>query len=164
MNKHTFRKRSPRGQGLVEYAIIIALVAIVVVVIITFVGFAAKRNFGIVAGALGATHDETSGPGTHIEITSAQCLGSKSQNLMGIWILGRSNVAPSQLMGSTDLGYFTAPTNNSGVPGDDNPGDWRYNPLIPGSGIDLTRCPHSVVIQAADGTTAVAPVIAGMVN
>ena len=50
-------KKVQRGQGLPEYALIIALVALVAVVILGIVGLAATRNFGLVAGALGVRKD-----------------------------------------------------------------------------------------------------------
>src|SRR5689334_20680410 len=49
-----YRRRSHPGQGLPEYAIVIALVALVCIVILGIVGLAATRNYGLVAGALGA--------------------------------------------------------------------------------------------------------------
>lgn len=38
MREHRFRLRTQRGQGLVEYALIIALVAIVVIAILVLMG------------------------------------------------------------------------------------------------------------------------------
>jgi Flp pilus assembly pilin Flp len=50
-------RKSRKGQGLVEYAVIIALVAIVCVIILGLVGLAVTRNYGLIAGALGAKKD-----------------------------------------------------------------------------------------------------------
>lgn len=153
MSKELLKKRLRRGQGLVEYAIIIALVALVVIVIITLVGFATKRGFGVIAGALGATHNETTGTGTHIEITDAHCWTYVGLNQTGVYVRGLSNLDPSLLTGSTDTGWFSVAN-----VGDSGPRSFKYQPLI-GTGTDFGKCPRSVVIQAPDGTTAVAPLV-----
>ena len=47
-------KHAQKGQGLVEYAIILCLVAIVSIVVLALVSGAVSRNFGVIGGALGA--------------------------------------------------------------------------------------------------------------
>lgn len=144
-------RNKAKGQGLVEYAIVILLVAIVAIAVLTLIGFVNKRGIGVVAGALGASHNETNAAGTRITIDSAECLASTSQGKMGIWVLGTSNISPSELTGSTDTGLFSsAEAEGAG---------FKYNPLI-GNTTDLGKCPKGVVIQAKDGTTALAPLIA----
>ena len=46
------KRRSQRGQGLVEYALLLALVAVVAIVILGLVGWAIQGMTGLVAGAL----------------------------------------------------------------------------------------------------------------
>ncbi len=153
MNTKTFRKRAGRGQGLVEYALILALVAIVVVVIISLVGFGLRRNFGLLGGIFGAKYNDTaSATGTQITITEAHCYASVPQGKVGLWILGTVDGAPA-----SDLVGITERDLTSVVEADG--GGFKYNPLIADS-LDLSLCPKSVVIQAKDGATAFAPIIA----
>ncbi len=149
------KKHSQRGQSAVEYAILIALVAIVVIAIVFGIGLAVERGFGIIVGALGAKRDATGQ--NVIEITTAQCIGSQTQNLTGLWVVGNTNIDISTLTGSTNLAIGTG---LGGAPFQIQPNGangFKFNPLL-ANGVDLTVCPKSVVIQAQDGTEAVSPV------
>src|SRR5688572_30394890 len=58
MDTRYFRNKSKTsGQGLVEYAIIIALVALVSIVILALIGMAANRNFGLICSIFGCRED-----------------------------------------------------------------------------------------------------------
>jgi Flp pilus assembly pilin Flp len=50
-------KRSAVGQGLGEYALILALVAIAVIVIVGLLGQAVQRGYGVIGAVLGAKQE-----------------------------------------------------------------------------------------------------------
>src|SRR5258708_35396360 len=62
------------GQGLVEYAIIIALVGLVASVVVGLIGLAASRSYGLTAGALGVKRDvQTAQNYIHFDDTKPWC-------------------------------------------------------------------------------------------
>ncbi|HLY27386.1 MAG TPA: hypothetical protein VKQ72_13670 [Aggregatilineales bacterium] len=148
-----------RGQGQVEYALVLAVVSLVVIVAVTLVGLGAQRVYGVIAGSLGAKHD-TLTQGHTIEIVSAQCIAVPSQNLTGLWVVGNTDELVANLTGSTNLAVGTgiggapSPVN----PDPDNPNVFKFQPLLSQQKADLTLCPIAVVIQATDGAIATAPI------
>src|SRR5258708_6913613 len=50
-----------RGQGLVEYALVITLVSLVAIVVTVLIGLAATHNYGILAGVFGIRKDIKTG-------------------------------------------------------------------------------------------------------
>jgi len=65
-------RRSQRGQGLVEYALILALVAVVAIVILGLIGWAIQGMTGLVAGALQRPGGSVASS-SYLTITSVQC-------------------------------------------------------------------------------------------
>lgn len=146
------------GQGLVEYALILALVAIVVIGIAFVLGQAVQRLYGIVGGALGAKYNTG---GQHaIEITSAQCIAVQSAHETGLYVVGLTNEDLNNLTGSTEqavgtgLGHLPSPVDPNG------PDGFKFHPLLSPTAADLSLCPRSVVIQSTDGAIALSPVSA----
>jgi Flp pilus assembly pilin Flp len=70
MNKRTFT-RTQSGQGLVEYALILAIVAIGAILILKLLGLAVERIFGITTASLGGKAQ--SAGAEIINITGADC-------------------------------------------------------------------------------------------
>jgi Flp pilus assembly pilin Flp len=139
--KKFLRKRaSTRGQGLVEYALIIALVAIVSIVTLAVIGPAAQRIFGLVTGALG-TRANTSSLVTFDVNQHARC-GYLAGTGTGFYMQFYATVPASQLQISTDNNVVLTLAADSGLPG-------RYvlSQLLD-SGDNTGKCPRSVVIQS----------------
>ncbi len=162
MSKKSRRNRE-HGQGLVEYALILALVAVVVIAVAFVLGAAVQRVYGIIAGALGAQYNTV---GDHaIEITTAQCIAVQSSNQTGLWVVGNTNEDVANLTGSTEQAVGTG---IGGLPSpvhkDDNntPNIFVFSPMLTENAADLSVCPKSVVIQGKDGAIAVSPVTAVM--
>jgi Flp pilus assembly pilin Flp len=147
--------RTERGQGLVAYALILVLVALAVIVALRLTGRAVQRNYGVIAGALGVTHN-TSGQQI-IEIMNAQCIALESAQLTGLWVLGNTNEDVADLTASTEQAVGTgmdglnSPVESNGANG------FKFHPLLAYKA-DLSVCPQAVVIQARDGAIAVAPI------
>ena len=153
------RQSRQEGHGLVEYALILALVALVAIVVVALTGVAAQRGYGVLGGALGARYD-TQGQRV-VEITGAQCIALQSANLTGLWVIGNTNYDVAHLTGSTERAIGTG---LEGLPAPieaNGPSGFKFHPLLAYKA-DLGVCPKSVVIQAADGAVAVAPVSAEM--
>src|SRR5690349_18357556 len=122
---HNRRHQHPeQGQGLVEYALIVVLVAILVVGAGYLIGLAAQRIYGIVAGALGASHKTTGA--RVIEITTAECIADPHQGdsgLTGLWVTGITTEDVMKLTGSTNqavgtgIGGEASPVEPNGVNG-----------------------------------------------
>src|SRR5258708_6511423 len=86
-------RRYQSGQGLTEYAIIIALVALVAIVALGLISLAARRGLGIVGGALGANHEERGS--TYIWFESnqpPQCGYLPSQDATGLYVQFYTNI------------------------------------------------------------------------
>src|SRR5947208_13744175 len=97
--------RTEQGQGLVAYALILILVALAVIVAIRLVGLAFQRNYGVIAGVLGVTHNTSD---QHIiEIMNAQCIALESAQLTGLWVLGNTNEDVADLTASTEQAVGT---------------------------------------------------------
>jgi len=86
--------RGVRGQGLVEYALILVLVAVVAIPVLYLGGLAIQRIFGLVNGGVGATVSAPASGG-EVVIESATCLADISNNEVGLRVYFRSTV-PSE--------------------------------------------------------------------
>ncbi len=140
------------GQGLVEYALILALVAIVVIVVAFVLGQ---------AGALGAKYNTS---GQHaIEITGAQCIAVQSTHQTGLWVVGFTNEDLTALTGSTEQAVGTGLQNLPSPLDPNGPNGFKFHPLLSQTTADLSLCPRSVVIQSTNGAIALSPVSAEMV-
>jgi Flp pilus assembly pilin Flp len=156
------RKPRTKGQGLVEYALILVLVAVVTIVILHFFGHGAQRIFGIVAGTLG-TKIESNG----LEIGYAECVVDHSINKTTLWVRGYTKFDPTELVGSTEKahGGDIAQNNNTFKPGTDPKGlgrpstgaeTFKYTPTL--GKADASLCARVVVIQSDNGAIAAWPV------
>jgi Flp pilus assembly pilin Flp len=163
MNTHvekSFQKELEKGQGLVEYALILALVAIVAVVALSIFGQGVQRVFAITTAALDGRHDTTGAQ--IVQITTAQCIAVQSSNVTGLWVVGVTNLDVTTLTGSTEqsvgqgLGGAASPVTTNG------PGGFKFNPLLAYEA-NTSVCPQAVVIQSSDGSIALAPVEAVLV-
>ncbi|MCC7450366.1 MAG: hypothetical protein IT324_23305 [Anaerolineae bacterium] len=157
-DKHSQRQR---GQGLVEYALILALVAVVVVVILFFVGTGVQRTFGVIAAALGVQYNSV---GQHsIEITTAQCIAVLPDGPTGLWVLGNTDENVANLTGSTEQAVGMDMDGAPSPVEENPPNGFKFYPTLSHTA-DLSACPKAVVIQAKDGTIAVSPVTATTVT
>jgi Flp pilus assembly pilin Flp len=147
-------RKNTKGQGLVEYALILSLVALVTIVVTFLLGQAAQRVYGVTAGALGAKYN-ASGAET-ITITSAQCIAEQSSNRTGMWVLFESNVNPGDLIAGTDKIVDGMIANGAAI--NSHGAGYTYNPLLSDSSADTGLCPKAVTIQTKSGAIAVAPV------
>ena len=144
----TIPKKSQRGQGLPEYALIIALVAIVGIVILGVVGLAATRNFGLIAGALGAKKDVYQPTADYYiyfneagDNNPPECGKSSGNTLLYAQIT--SNIDPAYLSATTENANIgvTVATNTSAVA---PIGNLLISSVLPAD----TPCPLSLVIQS----------------
>src|SRR5579859_3343629 len=155
------RKKHDRvsAQALVEYAIIIVLVAIVVVAAAAAVGLGLQRNYRLNNGSLGGSGSSSVTTQTiDIPPGAAQCIAVHPQptanpplpGKVGLWVNGTtSEPANVPLTGLSTLGQTIV---------DRDGANFTYHPLIDGNHDDLSECPSSIVIQAPDGTIAVAQI------
>jgi Flp pilus assembly pilin Flp len=149
-----------KGQGLVEYALILALVALVVIAVTFLIGLSVQRVYGLVVGALGINHGSSA---LNIESSpppACYLVGSTTN----IYLKGYTNQQFSELTFSTNLTYnsdasgtaitpIRAAPGNSGTSGAFEVG-YQLAPVR-----DRTKCPTTAVIQAQDGTIATTPII-----
>ena len=141
-------KRSRKGQGLAEYAVVIALVALVCIIIIGLVGLAATRNYGLVAGALGAKK-QIDAPQNFIRFDNnpPQCGLNPVSRKIQIYAqffsdITQADVDSHQLTVATDTGLIPDIVANDPLapPG---VGNWTANKTL----LDGQPCPTSLVIQ-----------------
>ncbi|MHB8625425.1 MAG: Flp family type IVb pilin [Aggregatilineales bacterium] len=139
-----------RAQSLVEYALILGLVALAVIVIAFALGLGLQRVYGLIVGALGENgHGSSSSVQHSITIDTALCIAVASQHQTGLWVLGQTDEPDlSTIHGSTEFGISVIGPYQGG---------YAYHPFIDTNKADVSECPASVVIQAQDGTIAVAP-------
>src|SRR5258708_30098090 len=94
MDKISMKGRCPgirsRGQGLVEYALLIALIALLSIVALVIASFGVQRIYGVIAGSLGIRHN-TMTQAHSIEIISAQCIAVQSQNATRLSAVGNTD-------------------------------------------------------------------------
>lgn len=178
MNNSKRLRKMQRGQGLVEYALILVLVALVVIVAAFLVGQATQRIFGIVLGATGGT----TGTSGDLYIAGAYCYMSASRSITSIYVMVHSAGGTADLYASDDL----QATNMTDVNG--GPWPWRSyggdasGTLLPTPGtspnfafdsanafvldstlaydVEPQLCPTAITVQNSHGGIAAAPVIA----
>jgi len=172
-------KSRARGQGLVEYAIILALVALVSIVILAFVGLAANRNFGLICSIMGCREDvngstvlaldrsTTHGVGN---IVMPQCSYWRGHG-MSFYVSIYTNIDPNHVTVDTERGerYNLGQLGSIGTAGlnggsDDRftigtNGVQRYIMSIDWPGKDFSKCPAAAVVQSdTPKITVMAPV------
>src|SRR5579859_2148349 len=160
------RRRGARGQGLVEYALIIMLAAVVTIAAAFAVGLAVQRVFGIVTGALGATKSTTAA----LVPYDAKCFVDHTNNVTGLtfWGYNPGNIDLATLTGSTNFAVGTGqnPDGTTGpvsvvlhttTSGGTQPGTFSYSPWLSHTVADASLCPVSAAVQTQDGKIAVAP-------
>jgi hypothetical protein len=150
-----YPRRTEHGQGLVAYALILILVGLAVIVAIRLVGLAVQRNYGVLAGTLGVTHNTS---GQHIiEIVNAQCIAVESARLTGLWVFGNTNEDVADLAASTEQAVGTGMDSLPSPVESNGRNSFKFHPLLAYKA-DLSVCPQAVVIQGKDGAIAVAPI------
>ncbi len=154
------------GQGLVEYALAIAVVAVVALVAVGLIGWAANRLFGIAGGAFGAKKNDTN-TGVmfyaYFETNQLpQCgyvpppYANPGVTQLYTKIHVSPNIPISEVTISTDYGFIAQDTVNL-----DHGDEWNMQPVL-ATGSDDTLCPHSIVMQTSPqygGITAGYPVL-----
>ncbi|HLY26184.1 MAG TPA: hypothetical protein VKQ72_07580 [Aggregatilineales bacterium] len=161
------RRRRARGQGLVEYAVTIALVGLVAVVALGLIGLAINRIYGVVGGTLGTSRNSSGAGATTLYFEPsqpAQCgiytdpvTHLSHVNLYGeVWIVGLPKDA---LTVSTDQGFTLDINPHSG-----SSSLWniQHDFGLTTDGVSDSACPHSLVVQSSTaygGQTIFQPVI-----
>jgi Flp pilus assembly pilin Flp len=138
-NRNLKKLVSERGQGLVEYALILALVAVASIVILALLGPAVQRVLGIVTGALG-TRATTSQVVTFDGNQHARC-GYLTGVGTGFYMQFYTAASPDQLQISTDNNVSLMLTPDTTLPG-----RYQLSQLLD-SAERTDLCPRSVVIQ-----------------
>ena len=152
---HQALDRIERGQGMVEYALILALVAVVAIAGLSLVGLGVQRNLAVIAGVMGADHDTSDR--AILEITTAQCIAVGSSGLTGLWVVGVTDQDIAWLSASNEYGINVGVDGLAAAVSASGPNTFQYNPLLAYSA-DISACPKTIVIQSASGAIAVAPV------
>lgn len=156
------RRGGARGQGLVEYALIVALVAVVAVIILAWVGSAVSRVNGVICGALGCKHlvDTDSQSYLAFDPNQEPTCGYVSMG-NGVYLTAQfwARMPRGEFTVSTDTGFLEDADIRAGMA-------YQYNitKLIAAGSSDTSGCPHSIVLQsspAAGNLTAVHPVRIG---
>lgn len=176
MNNGKRLRKTQRGQGLVEYALILVLVALVVIVAAFLVGQATQRIFGIVLGATGGS----TGTSGDLYIAEAYCYMSSSETVTSMYVLGYSSGGLGGLYASDDLqatnvldqggsvwhfDQYDATNHSSffgtppGFPAEGTPGAFVVDPILATGDIQPQLCPTAITVQDGHGGIAAAPVI-----
>ncbi len=115
---HKLSDRSQKGQGLVEYALILVLVAVVVIVILSFLGPAIGGVFSDVLGSMGGVNPVTGGSGFDPDTATA---AEKNAAL--------NEVCGGQPAGTAVYGYTESATGNVSysLVNETPPGGWVNN-------------------------------------
>jgi hypothetical protein len=183
-NWYLHRKSRARGQGLVEYAIIIALVALASIVVLAFVSMAINRDFGILCGVFQCRRQHDDGktvlwfdtsfagaPVCSFYPRDADSPGASNQTML--YAPFYSSFPISQLSAADERGDALAISEvdsvRLGTGAQENGKTYegtvnRYAVTIMyGDGDLRAQCPKSIVVQtvpAAGNITIVAPVTA----
>jgi hypothetical protein len=152
------KRRAARGQGLVEYALTIALVGLVSIAALFSFGLLVQRTLGVLAGSMGGRVNDTSGAVT-IEITRAECQVDYYFDWLGYWIEGNTNVDPASLTLRTNFGDGVNRAGQLLLLEPNGPGRFKLERLETGVPVDPGNCPTGIAIQAPDGSLAVSPMI-----
>ncbi len=153
-------RKYQRGQGLIEYALILILVAVVVIAVAGLVGLAVQRLYGLVAGALGTKYD-TVGHLT-IDAPGARCwhmspTSDYPQGFIGIDLHGITDIPFADLTYSTE-GSVGTDLDGKDASVEGNPSAPNYKVQYILSKTPPFTCPRVVVIQAKSGAIAISPV------
>lgn len=170
MIKKSQAKSKERGQGLVEYALLLALVAVVAMVSLAIIGLVNSRSYGQVAAVLGAQRMLGDSNSHYLHFNNPpRCgylhiTGQPSQGI-GLYAQGTTDVPFSELAATTENNLPLDITSNAGITGAGGVGFKAYLQIVqppPAGDHDLSKCPHSIVIQSSPaygGMTILAPVI-----
>lgn len=93
MSKRTLRSKNRRGQGLVEYIIIVAAVAMIALVAVSVFGHKVADQYAVAAGLLPGAHAED-----NLAITTGSFVGTDDST--GV-IVGNGQVSWASATGST---------------------------------------------------------------
>jgi len=152
--KKNIMKRKLRGQGLVEYALILVLVTIAAVVILGAIGLAVQRLFGVGLGVLGGSRNvQTSQQYIYFDSSWLPTCQFVSGQGTGLYTEFYTDIPISEITVSTDKGFVLTVS---------TAGAYHYiaQPLLTSLN-DTSICPLSIVIQSSKkygGVIAVAPV------
>jgi Flp pilus assembly pilin Flp len=158
MKKRSLRSR---GQGLVEYALILMLVAVVAIVIMARFGHSIQGIFGMTTAALG----QKVSIGT-LKIEYAECFVKTASHKTGIWVRGATGGIPlDTIEGRTDRNYGgTIDENHVHSPNaTTDAGSFSYTTVLANTA-DSGLCPRVAVIQADNGALAAWPLIVNVTN
>jgi len=152
--------RGRRGQGLPEYALLLALVAIVSVAALYAFGLLLQRSYGVVGGALGGK-DSAAGKDYYITITSALCQaqtsGGKSET--GMLIQGETNAPLDRItIRTTKSDGLQADGGIRPIEVDGAAPRWKWSPFLSQTVADTGLCPISIAAQVDDGAIAISPI------
>lgn len=148
------KRRAARGQGLVEYALTLALVGLVSMAALFAFGLAVQRILGVLAGSMGGT---ASAGTTLIEITRAECQVDIYRDLLGYFIEGNTDVDPSALTLRTNFGDGVNRAGQALILEPNGPGKFKLTRVETGVPVDASSCPTGIAIQSPDGSIAVSP-------
>jgi|SRR5579859_4047422 len=139
------KRNSARGQGLVEYALLIVLVAFLALGVLAVLALAINRGYGLVGGALGVRKDvQTVHNNIYFDDNPPQCgmTGSVASHSLMLYM---------QFFSDIDIPYLTATTEYSDITqdimtnsGGSGIGNLKISYSIPAG----MQCPRSVVIQS----------------
>ncbi len=152
---HQTLDRKESGQGMVEYALILALVAVAAMTVLSLVGLSVQRSLAVVAGVMGADHDMNDR--AILQIVTAQCIAVASSGLTGMWVTGVTDQDISTLTASSEQGINVGVDGLSAGVVASGPNTFQYNPLL-AYRADVGVCPRTIVVQSASGAVAIAPV------
>jgi Flp pilus assembly pilin Flp len=149
-----------KGQGLVEYALILMLVAVVAIVIAVRFGHSIQGIFGLTTAALGQKVSIGD-----LKIEYAECFVRNGSQKTGIWVRGETNLSLETLNGRTDRNYGGVIDenhvgNNGAKTGD---GSFSYTTVLQDTA-DSGACPRAVVVQAENGALAAWPLKVNVTN
>jgi Flp pilus assembly pilin Flp len=161
-------RRGARGQGMVEYALILVLGAVAVIVATFAIGLAVQRLYGVVVGALGTKASVTNASHATITIAEAKCYlapnhvnPDSSKGVVAMWVTGyySSGLSVSDLTASTNYSVGTGVNNMVALVKPNGANSFLWNPDLKFATTDSKYCPIAVVIQSKDGVLAASPVM-----
>lgn len=138
--------RWQRGQGMPEYAMILAAVALVSIVVLGLLGLALSRQYGLVAGVLGTRKDVQTSPNhVYFDTNPPQCGIDNSpagDGKVHLFMQFFTDIKP----------YLTATTENPNIPMEmvenESPpsgiGNWYIDTTLDAN----VLCPLAVIIQS----------------
>ena len=138
------RGKKEKGQGLVEYALILGLVAVASIVIISLVGPSINRSYGVVVGSLHGKKNASSVPAGSTNIIyvtgTTNCAISGSTTVVNVTLQTSSDILKEDIVFSMD--NKIVPSSTTGAVG-----TWAAQVQV-AAVADKTKCPQSIVITA----------------